>query len=455
MKTKLCKTFAVLIASITLIGSSQISEAATKKKKHNNARANTSLQQQINDLKQDQKVLERKVEVSQEAFEEKQKNSWTNKFEAGWKRGLYFQTSDGKYSTKFRIQLQPQYSYQANSQTLEGKDNQSTFRIRRAKISWEGNLFSKNLDYKLQLEVANTNWQDVLEEAYVNYKFWDPFRIQFGEEKVQYNRQQITSTGRLEFPDPSLASDEFRFNTIDSTTLTTCSFAAGGSVTGAGLTCGGGATATNSTKNTTRYFKYDTGAVFWGQAFNNKLEYYLGVMNGTGPNRLDLNNRPLITGRAVYNILGNYGYSESDVEYSDHPSLFIGASGGNKKQEVTNASITQFGGETGFKYKGASLQGEFYLRKTNPVAAKNTTDKGYYVQAGYFVLPRHLELAARASQVFLDGPNNNKGEYSGGINYYFLGHDLKILANYAYLPTQTAKGTAKDQRGTVQVQAWF
>ncbi len=437
-----------------VVGFTTPSFASSQKRKRHKAVPSSSLQQQVNDLKANQKALEAKV-ADQGEYIEKSKGNWSNKFEAGWKKGLYFQTADGKYSTKFRIQIQPQYSYTTFSQTKENKNDQSTFKIRRAKLSWEGNLFSKNLDYKLLLEVATSNWQDVLEDAYINYKFWDAFRIQFGQEKVQYNRQQVNATGRLQFPDTSLASDEFRFQSIDSTSTTTCTLPGGGTVTGSGITCGGGATASTTTTNTARGFKYDEGIIFWGQPFSGKLEYYLGIMNGTGANRLDLNNRPLITGRAVYNILGNYGYSESDVEYSEHPSLFIGASGGNKKQEVTNASVTQFGGETGFKYKGASLQGEFYLRKTNPVAAANTTDKGYYVQAGYFVLPKHLELAGRASQTFIAGPNNNKGEYTAAVNYYFLGHDLKIFANYSYLPTQTARGTAKDQRGMVQMQAWF
>lgn len=427
--------------------------AATQKKKHRKAASSTSLQQQINDLKQNEKALDKKVEEQGE-YIEKQKGNWSNKFEGGWKKGLYFQTSDGKYSTKFRIRIQPQYQYLSQDAAKEGKD-QSTFRIRRAKLSWEGNLFSKNLDYKLQLSVAAGDWKDVLEDAYVNYKFFDPLRIQFGQEKVQYNRQQINSSGRLELVDRSLASDAFRFSTIDTTTLTTCTLPGGGTVTGSGITCGAGATTSTSSSNTTRQFHYDTGMILWGNAFDRKLEYYGGIMNGTGPNRVDTNNRFLYTGRAVYNILGNYGYSESDVEFSEHPSLFIGASGGYKKQEVTNANLFQEGAEVGFKYKGASLQGEFYGRQTNFPAAPNTKDYGYYAQAGYFIIPRHFEITGRASQIFLAGANNNKGEFMGGLNYYFLGHDLKIQTDYAYLRNETSKGLANDFRFRAQLQAWF
>ena len=145
-----------------IFGLASPSFAATHKKKYHKAAPASSLQQQVNDLKSNQKALEKKVE-DQSEYIEKQKGNWSNKFEAGWKKGLYFQTADGKYSTKFRVQLQPQYSYTANSQTLEGKDNQSTFRIRRAKISWEGNLFSKiwttNFNSKSPIPTGKMFWK--------------------------------------------------------------------------------------------------------------------------------------------------------------------------------------------------------------------------------------------------------------------------------------------------------
>lgn len=448
------KLTAGLCVVLLSAGLASPSLAANKKKYQRKASPSASLQQQINDLKASEQVLGKKVEEQGE-YIEKQKGNWSNKFEGGWKRGLYFQTSDGKYSTKFRIRIQPQFQYLSQDKAKEGND-QSTFKIRRAKLSWEGNLFSKNLDYKLQLSVAASDWKDVLEDAYVNYKFFDPLRIQFGQEKVQYNRQQINSSGRLELVDRSLASDAFRFSTIDSTTNTVCTLPGGGTVTGSGITCGAGATTSTTTTNTPRQFHYDTGMILWGNAFDRKLEYYGGIMNGTGPNRVDTNNRFLYTGRLVGNLLGNYGYSESDVEYSEHPSLVIGASGGYKKQEVTNANLFQEGAELGFKYKGASFQGEFYARQTDPQGAAPTTrDYGYYAQAGYFIIPRHFEIAARASQIFIDGANNNKGEFLGGLNYYFLGHDLKIQTDFSYLRNETTKGLANDFRARAQLQAWF
>ncbi|MBL7685340.1 MAG: hypothetical protein JNK65_04805 [Deltaproteobacteria bacterium] len=394
------------------------------------------------------------------------KPGWTDKFEATWKKGLQFKTKDEKYSMKFRVRVQPQFQYQ--SRNADGKSKEDTFRIRRAKLSWEGNVFTKNLDYKLQLSVATSNFSDMLEDAYLDYRVVDPFRVQFGQFKIPYNRQQINSSGRLQLVDRSLASDEFRFSSIDRTNTTTCTLPGGATITGSGVTCtGAGVTSTTNTTDALRRFHFDTGLMLHGDFADKKVEYAVAITNGTGPNRLNLNKGLLYTGRVVWNALGKYGYSESDVENSEHPALMFGASSGFNTQDITNNKIFQAGAEAGFKYKGFSLQGEYFFRHNKikelngKPASLSTDDHGYYAQAGYFILPTHLEVAARASQVFLDGPNNNKSEYTGGLNYYFFGHDLKLQADYSYLrsqvdPTKFAGArNQNDHRVRLQLQAWF
>ncbi len=384
-------------------------------------------------------------------------SGWFDKFEAGWKRGLTFINKDQKYSLKFRILLQPRYEFQSYDSALEsGKDDQNTFRMRRLLLSWEGNGFTKNLEYKVQVNAVASEWKDFLEDAYMNYRFMDPLQVEFGQYKIPYIRQQINSSGRLQFTERSLASDEFRWASTDGTTTTTCTLPGGGTVSGTGISaCGGGAIKSSTTTYSERKFHYDTGLMLQGQAFDRRLEYYGSVTNGTGPNRINLNFVFLFLCRSVWNILGQYGYSEADVDYLEHPALFLGGSGGYNSQDNTQTKIAQAGGEIGFKYKGASLQGEYFYRHKNPIAGPTTGDHGYYVQAGYTVLPRRLEVAGRASQVFLAGPKNNKSEYTAGINYYVFGHDLKLQGNYSYLPTQYAAGTANDHRFILQLQTWF
>jgi phosphate-selective porin OprO/OprP len=400
------------------------------------------------------------------------KEGWGDKFEVGWKKGLFFKSKDEKFSMKFRIRMQPRFQW--NTQNAAGQPNQETFQIRRLKLSWEGNAFTKNLDYKVQLNVVAVNpIQDMIEYVFVDYRFFDPLRVEFGQFKVPYDRQEITSSGRQEFVDRSLAAEAFRFNAVDSSTTTTCTIPGGATITGSGITCGGGATATSNTTFSQRAFQFDPGLMIHGEAFNKKMEYYASVTNGSGPTRINVNKFPLVTGRVVGNILGQYGYSESDVDYSEHPALVVGAAGGYNSQGASNTNYAQAGGELGFKYKGFAFQSEYYFRNnrigTNAAGAPNikgllpgnSNDHGYYAQAGYFVIPHHFEIAARSSQIFLAGPNNNKSEFMGALGYYIFGHDLKLQADYAFLPTQVdpakngGKGTANDQRFRLQLQAWF
>ncbi len=380
---------------------------------------------------------------------------WFDKFEVGWKRGLAFISKDQKYSLKFRILLHPRYEFQSYDAALESRDDQNTFRLRRLLLSWEGNAFTRKLEYKIQVNAVAQEWKDFLEDAYVNYRFKDLLQVEFGQYKVPYIRQQINSSGRLQFTERSLASEEFRWTATDASTITTCTLPGGGTVSGSGITCGGGATSSSVTIYPERRFHYDTGLMLQGQAFDRRLEYYASINNGSGPNRLNVNNEFLYLGRTVWNILGQYGYSEADPDYLNEPALFVGGSGGFNSQDNTQTKIAQAGGEIGFKYKGASLQGEYFYRHKNPLAGPTRGDHGYYVQAGYTVIPKHLELAGRVSQVFLEGPRNNKSEYTAGIHYYVFGHDLKFQGDYSYLPTQYTSGTANDHRVIVQVQTWF
>jgi phosphate-selective porin OprO and OprP len=393
---------------------------------------------------------------------------WWDKFETGWKKGLYFKSKDEKFSMKFRIRMQNQFQFNTND--VANKDSDFTFRVRRFKLSWDGNAFTKNLRYEVAVNLASLSpIQDMIEYVYVDYRFFDPLQVRVGQFKVPYNRQQITSSGRQEFVDRSLASDDFRFAAIDNSTTVTCTIPGGATVTGSGLGCGGGAVATTNQVNTSRRFQFDPGIMIHGDPWGKKMEYYIAVTNGSGPTRLSVGNGLLYTGRVVWNVLGQYGYSESDVDYSEHPAFFVGASMGYNDQDFTNNKFIQAGGETGFKYKGFSMQGEYFFRNNrinsitglSGVTLGNTDDHAYYAQAGYFVIPKHFEIAARASQEFLAGANNDKSEFMGALNYYIFGHDLKLQADYALLPTQvnpaTHGGDDKflEHRFRVQLQAWF
>ncbi len=385
---------------------------------------------------------------------------WTKKFELGWKKGFYFQTADKNYSLKFRGLLQPQFYYLNLSNKPANNPDQISFILKRAELSWEGNVFSQFLDYKIKLALTASSLDRLLDDAWLDYRFYNPLRIQFGQYKVPYNRQQIISPGRLQFVDRSIAADTFRFSSNDVSTTTTCS------VAGTTVLCPAGtAGSTTTTTYTPRFYQYDVGLMVHGDAWDNKLEYYASITNGSGQNRINPNKDLLYIGRIVWNPTGQYGYQESDVNYSDRPAITVAASGGYLKREYDLTKLAQAGFELGSKYKGFSFQGEFYFRDNRPRGENSYQDVGYYAQAGY-LFKKRFEIAGRLSQVFFGGQGsnnlpgarpNNKNEFTGGFNYYIFQHDLKVQTDYSYLTTQTANnyGATADHRLRLQLQAWF
>lgn len=82
--------------------------------------------------------------------------------------------------------------------------------------------------------------------------------------------------------------------------------------------------------------------------------------------------------------------------------------------------------DAGLKYRGIFLQTELYTRwldnfdADGPLPVTSIVDKGYYVQAAFYPIPKVLELYGATSQIYGDksagfGQSN---EYLVGMNYY-------------------------------------
>ena len=81
------------------------------------------------------------------------------------------------------------------------------------------------------------------------------------------------------------------------------------------------------------------------------------------------------------------------------------------------------------------------------------------VQAGYFVIPRHLEVGVRGSGVRKDTGDSDADlfEASSVLNWFFLGHGLKAqLAYTTGFDEAPGEGeTENSHRVDVQFQAAF
>ena len=80
--------------------------------------------------------------------------------------------------------------------------------------------------------------------------------------------------------------------------------------------------------------------------------------------------------------------------------------------------------DAGVKYKGLSVEGEYYWRRLSNFTGVNTggianiTDNGYQLQTSAMVVPKALQLYFSASQIF--GQHGDQWEVRGGENWYVM-----------------------------------
>jgi hypothetical protein len=91
---------------------------------------------------------------------------------------------------------------------------------------------------------------------------------------------------------------------------------------------------------------------------------------------------------------------------------------------VQEALYRMWAVDAGFKWRGLTVNGQHYMRWLNdfvadgPLPVESTLDSGFDLTAGYFVVPRKLQLYGRGAQVF--GAFRDSHEYGGGARWYFL-----------------------------------
>lgn len=90
---------------------------------------------------------------------------------------------------------------------------------------------------------------------------------------------------------------------------------------------------------------------------------------------------------------------------------------------VKNLNYTDLALDAGFKYRGFTLQGEYFFRRlsnfdtTSPVPIDEINDHGFQVQAMHFVIPKTLALDVCGAYV-MDEFERNPWEISGGASFF-------------------------------------
>jgi phosphate-selective porin OprO/OprP len=296
-----------------------------------------------------------------------------------------------------------------------------SFRIRRAKTTFEGWFWKPELTFELQLNWAEpepgASTETPLEDGYIQ---WDAskkgaFQVRIGQFKVPLGRQEMSTSSGLQFVERSFLSFEFTRGR-------------------------------------------DIGLMVSGRVADDKLEYHAGMFNGNPASRLENDNTKFqYNGRLSFQPFGPVRYRESDFETTDKPLLAIDAElESNDLHGATNANdlnTTTLGAALMFKYKGFSLFGEYFDRNREPEEGASYESNGFILQSGLFLVRNRLEVAFRwagwdpTDQI----PGNDQRELGGALNYFIVGHALKLQADYREIRNEALDRRTREVRLQTQV----
>lgn len=193
---------------------------------------------------------------------------------------------------------------QGGFQWEESADPQSTFYLRRARVSISGDAAKEKIDYRLQVDMAGS---PKICDLYVRYKPFNQLNIQLGQYKLPFSLEN-------ELYGPT------KFEFIEYSYLTTYLVRNNNKYDGISAT------------------GRDMGIQLYGGFIEREgysiINYNLGVFNGSGINGKDNNSSKDVIARLIvkpfkgFSVSGSYMYSETNydgMEYMKSPRWSVGA----------------------------------------------------------------------------------------------------------------------------------
>ena len=360
-------------------------------------------------------------------------------------KGFRLETRDGKFQTNLQWRLQFRFTDPHRGDPRQVDDfrstDETTFELRRARMKIGGYGFQPWLKYYFEVDLqptreiddSSSNSSARVIDWRIDVAKWKWLSLRVGQWKIDYNRERVDSSGRQQFVERSIVN---RIFTIDR----------------------------------------QMGVSLRGHLFEKTpadLRYYLGAFTGEGRGVSNDDSALMYAGRLQWNFLGrDLPLKQTDVERTELPtgSLAIGGAthtgrptrwssggGGNldgyeRPGTATNGQfrVQQSVAELAFKWQGFSLQNEWHWKRiidrglAHGEAGRKADLYGVYAQTGYFFselidwFPEPLEIAVRYA--WLKEPNeterdeeNERAEYTAGLNWFFAGHNNKVTFDYSYL----------------------
>ena len=309
--------------------------------------------------------------------------------------------------------------------------DQNDFDLERVRLVFDGHAFNSSFGYFFQLD-GDSDVGEVVDllDYYVTYDFgrdlfcWDEGKLalRLGKWKIGFNRAREESGTRMQFSDRSMASVLFDFDRS----------------LGVGLLG-------------------DLGPLDWQVAVGNGID-----TGGFRTSRAGDSDRNMaLATRVNWLVSGDWGSDgHPDLDWRCTPAIRLGTGftytrhdlegarefpfprvtdSGATIDTVLPASVTAYNllmhaADLNMKYRGFSFIYEYYFRHLSGfsgAAVPDLFDHGYWAEAGYFIVPEHVQVIARHSRIVgnsgsLGVVDRSADEVAGGVVIYARRHNLKL-----------------------------
>ena len=339
----------------------------------------------------------------------------------GFKKGFFIRSADDDFLLRIGARVQFRMTYEG----IADEEDELHAAIQRGRFSLTGHAFTPDLTYKFQA-AWDKGKVPALKDYLVDYKIIDEvLHIRAGQYKRPFNREFVSSSGRLALVDRSIAYEASRSGRDIGLTLHN-----------------------DFTKSPT-------------------VEYAIGVYNGgteksvyaapgdatNVPDRVD----PALVARLGYNTGKLKGYSQVDFE-GGSPRFGIAANVQTRlNADEDGDSYIVVGGDYMFKAHGLSATGGVFgdwEQTGDKYKDQQLRAVSFFLQASYLIADL-VAPAVRWGRIMPIGPDNTTQEFLGGVGVYPFKHNVKVSTDAGPIITDTPDGEVVSYEIRTQLQLGF
>jgi phosphate-selective porin len=291
----------------------------------------------------------------------------------------------------------------------------ASFDVAKVRLSLKGTMYRAWLRYNVAYELSRTSGEsdNKIKDAYLEVAHHRAAVVRAGQYKLPFGMQELVADTDLHFVERSIATSRFAPSR-------------------------------------------DTGVQVSGTFRDRRLGYAAGVFNGSGESRRQEDDSLLWAGRVWWDPFGELKLSEAALGGDPEPRLHLGLAvrsgeairGGTPGVATSPDDQRALGLEAAWKQGPWFAAGEWFRQtdeRRNPLEGPDVRSRGWYLQAGWLVVPERFELALRLSGIDPDrsAAGDRVGEARLALNLYLQGHRLKLstdLGRVRYEPLAPGRG---------------